>query len=223
MDLVFFFSLLRDLGFVPGEEEIDQPTIHYATLVHYSTNGRPRQRQMDVLITLSFFHPQNKRNFKNHPSLFSATEERERLIASEREQLQADIERLTAEIEREEAARRSEREAFVKDIDAQVEEKTINREEEEGKESTWAVRREEAFRQDNELASKLAKWNLKPEAEVLTVSVSLKMLKHSFVFLFARSQCFSSVKLLIVQPINYIGGRIFFVCPFFPPLLLSTG
>ena len=164
---------------------------------------------MDVLITLSFFHPQNKRNFKNHPSLFSATEERERSIASEREQLQADIERLTAEIEREAAARRSEREAFVNDIDAQVEEKKIKREEDEVKESTWAVRREEAFRQDNELASKLAKWNLKPEAEVLTVSVSLKMLKHSFVFLFAQSQCFSLSNQSIILEAGFFCVSIF--------------
>ena len=127
------------------------------------------------------------------------------MIASEREQLQADIERLTAEIEREEAAKRSEREAFVKDIDAQVEEKKIKREEDEGKESTWAVRREEAFRQDNELASKLAKWNLKPEAEVLTVSVSVNV--EAFLCIFIRAVSM----FLIVQPINYIEGRIFCV------------
>ncbi len=84
-------------------------------------------------------------------------------MAAEKTRLESEVKRLNKEIVLEEKAKERRREAFVRGLEQQLAEKKTDQLSDRKHEEA------EAFKRDNELAAKLAQWNISEE-EVITVS-----------------------------------------------------
>ena len=95
------------------------------------------------------------------PSIFTEKERHKELVGLERAKIEENIECLTKDIQREEAERQKKKELLVEELDQQVEEK---------KKVPTTTSKAERFRETNELASKLSKFQMHLNEPVISVS-----------------------------------------------------
>ena len=124
-----------------------------------------------MLATAAFFPNRNVM-----PSIFTEKERHKELVGLERAKIEENIECLTKDIQREEAERQKKKELLVEELDQQVEEKKK------------IIDKTERFRESNELASRLSKFQMNINEPVISVSHGLliKWLSRCFVFLHYR-------------------------------------
>ena len=97
------------------------------------------------------------------PSIFVEAERHKELVELERAKIEENIECLTKDIQREEAERQKKKELLVEELDQQVEEK-------KKVPTVAAADKAERFRESNELASKLSKFQMHLDEPVISVS-----------------------------------------------------